>query len=99
MGLAPSVWGNPYKIGRGGSRGDAVELFARDLGSNKELLALLPQLEGRLVACHCRLREQCHADRLLAAFEDLLADQLATLDTILPEDEEVREEARRRRAV
>jgi hypothetical protein len=40
------------------------------------LIEALPQLEGRLVTCHCKLREQCHVDKLVAAFEDLKADQL-----------------------
>ena len=47
LGLAPSIWGNPRKIGRGVSPGQAVELFAKDSGERSDLNEALPQLEGR----------------------------------------------------
>ena len=86
LGLEPSIWGNPHKIGRGGSRGQAVEMFSRDFGGRADLVEALPQLEGRLITCHCKLEEQCHEDKLIAAFEDLRADHIAAASGKPPED-------------
>lgn len=59
----PSRWGNPYSIEEYG-RKQAIEMYERWLLANDELLAQLPSLTGRRLACYCKLDEPCHADVL-----------------------------------
>lgn len=60
----PSKWGNPYTIGRDGSRGDVIEKYRYYLLDNQELLDALPELRGKVLGCWCSPRP-CHADILL----------------------------------
>ena len=76
-----------------------MELFAKDLAGKSGLLEALPRLEGRLIACHCKLQEQCHVDKLIAAFEDLKADRVAAAFGDPPEDQEIRARAAAWRAL
>jgi hypothetical protein len=39
-------------------------MYERWLLANDELLAQLPGLRGRRLACYCKLDEPCHADVL-----------------------------------
>lgn len=59
----PSRWGNPYSIDEYG-REQAIDMYERWLLDNDELLAQLPSLRGRRLACYCKLNEPCHADVL-----------------------------------
>ncbi len=59
----PSRWGNPYSIEEYG-REQAIEMYERWLLANDELLAQLPGLRGKRLACYCKLDEPCHADVL-----------------------------------
>lgn len=59
----PSRWGNPYSIEEYG-REKAIEMYERWLLANDELLAQLPGLRGKRLACYCKLDEPCHADVL-----------------------------------
>jgi Domain of unknown function (DUF4326) len=59
----PSRWGNPFSIDEHG-RKRAIEMYERWLLANDELLAQLPSLKGKRLACYCKLDEPCHADVL-----------------------------------
>ncbi len=55
-----SVWGNPYSHREGtlaehvvGTRGEAIQKFEKYLLSNEELMASLPELEGKTLGCWC----------------------------------------------
>jgi len=60
----PSKWGNPYTIGRDGSRAEVIEKYHHYLLSNQELLDALPELRGKVLGCWCAPKP-CHADILL----------------------------------
>ena len=49
----PSCWGNPFIIGRDGSRVEVIEKYRRYLLGNPGLLARLPQLRGKRLGCYC----------------------------------------------
>ena len=70
MGLAPSRWGNPFRVSEDFSRAEACMHFEQYLKGDNQLYAQLGSLEGRLLACHCRLHHHCHADVLVRAFDD-----------------------------
>lgn len=60
----PSIWGNPYTIGKDGSRKEVVEKYRRYLMSRPDLLAKIPELEGAVLGCWC-LPSPCHGEVLL----------------------------------
>lgn len=68
----PSIWGNPFAIGRDGAREDVINKYRKWLMSREDLLGLLPTLRGKVLACWC-YPKPCHADVLveLANREDV----------------------------
>jgi hypothetical protein len=42
----PSIWGNPFEIGKDGGRTDVIEKYEVWLNTVPELLALIPTLRG-----------------------------------------------------
>lgn len=60
----PSKWGNPFEIGKHGTREEVIEKYRRYLESRPSLLAALPDLRGKVLACWCAPLP-CHGDVLL----------------------------------
>jgi hypothetical protein len=60
---APSKWGNPFVIGRDGTRDDVVARYEAWLLAQPELVAALPELAGKTLGCWCAPRA-CHGDVL-----------------------------------
>ena len=62
----PSKWGNPYKIGRDGSRTEVIELYRHYLAQRNLIHTKLDlsELSGKDLACWCAPLP-CHADVLL----------------------------------
>jgi hypothetical protein len=58
-----SKWGNPFMIGRDGSRQDVIEQFEQYLTSSPELMAALPELNDKVLGCFCKPKA-CHGDIL-----------------------------------
>jgi len=59
----PSKWGNPFKIGRDGSRKEVIRKYRKWLLKQPKLLAELPKLRGKVLACWCKPLA-CHGDVL-----------------------------------
>ena len=59
----PSKWGNPFEIGRDGSREEVIAKYAEWLQSQSQLLSALPELKDKTLACWCSPKA-CHADIL-----------------------------------
>jgi hypothetical protein len=59
-----SKWGNPFKIGRDGTRSEVVAKYRAWIADQPALLAALPELRGRDLVCHCA-PQACHGDVLL----------------------------------
>ena len=57
----PSRWGNPFAIGRDGSREDVIARYEQWLLAQPELVAALPELAGKTLGCWCAPRA-CHGD-------------------------------------
>lgn len=68
----PSKWGNPFTIGRDGTREQVIEKYHRWIITQPELLAALPELKGRVLGCWCKPKA-CHGD-VLAELADALSD-------------------------
>jgi hypothetical protein len=59
----PSRWGNPFRVEAFG-REEALRRYEEHLRASPELMAALPTLRGRRLACYCPLSEPCHGDLL-----------------------------------
>jgi len=60
----PSKWGNPYIIGKHGTRVEVVEMYRTRLFGSPWLMKALPELTGKDLVCWCSPLP-CHADVLL----------------------------------
>ena len=59
-----SIWGNPYIIGRDGSRSQVIEKYRHYILNNQTLLDNLSTLKNKVLGCYCK-PEACHGDILL----------------------------------
>ena len=57
----PSKWGNPFVIGRDGSRDEVVAKYRAWIVRQPALMAALHELRGKDLVC----AERCHADGLI----------------------------------
>jgi hypothetical protein len=60
----PSKWGNPFRVGRDGGRGQVIERYREWLRSQHSLMAALPELRGKVLGCWCKPLA-CHGDVLV----------------------------------
>lgn len=67
----PSKWGNPYNIGKDGTRKEVIEKYRKYILSNKELLNSLHELEGQILGCWCSPKS-CHGDILIELINNKL---------------------------
>ena len=59
----PSKWGNPFQVGRDGTREEVIERYERSMLTQPELLDALPELADKTLGCWCAPRA-CHGDVL-----------------------------------
>lgn len=60
----PSKWGNPFVIGRDGSRAEVIARYRAWIVEQRELMNSLDELRGRNLVCWCA-PQACHADVLI----------------------------------
>jgi len=63
QGFNASKWGNPFKIGRDGTRAEVIAKYEAHLRSRPDLMAALPELRGKVLGCWCA-PDPCHGDVL-----------------------------------
>jgi hypothetical protein len=68
----PSVWGNPFAIGRDGDRAEVVARYREYIESKPELVTALSHQAPRRLVCWCAPKA-CHGDVLAAALGTLPA--------------------------
>lgn len=59
----PSKWGNPFEIGKDGSRGEVIVKYKEYVLGQKELMDSLHELRDKTLACWCSPMA-CHGDVL-----------------------------------
>jgi hypothetical protein len=59
----PSPWGNPFIIGRDGTRDEVCDKHQVWLPTQSRLMAMIPALTGQDLVCHCA-PERCHCNFL-----------------------------------
>jgi len=67
----PSKWGNPYSIGKDGTREEVIEKYRKYILNSPELLKALPELKGKRLGCWC-FPLACHGDILVQLIEELV---------------------------
>lgn len=60
----PSKWGNPFEIGKDGTRKEVIEKYEKWIQTQPELLADLHELKGKILGCWCS-PSACHGDVLV----------------------------------
>jgi hypothetical protein len=66
--LPKSKWANTYEIDKDGAREEVIAKYEAWLRSKPELIAALPELRGKDLACWCSPKA-CHGDVLLRLVE------------------------------
>ena len=69
-----TMWGNPFRIGKDGSREEVIEKYRAYILRRPHLLAQLETLQGQVLGCWCKPKA-CHGD-VLAELADLNIDKL-----------------------
>ncbi len=59
-----SDWGNPFIIGKDGTRKEVIQKYDIWVDTEPQLLAVLPELEGKILGCWCTPLA-CHGDVLI----------------------------------
>jgi len=67
----PSKWGNPFAIGKDGTREETIQKYEKYLLSRADLVNALPELKGKTLACWCKPLA-CHGDVLAKYAEKCL---------------------------
>jgi hypothetical protein len=70
----PSKWGNPFTIGKHGTREEVIQKYREWVLKQDYLLEALPELFNKTVACWCS-PHACHGD-VLTEFADKLHHHL-----------------------
>ena len=60
----PSQWGNPFVIGKDGTRAQVIKKYEQWIQTQPALLAALPELKGKVLGCWCS-PNACHGDVLV----------------------------------
>lgn len=71
----PTKWGNPYLVGRDGTRVEVLQKYEDHVRNSPTLMASLHELVGKNLICSCSpLR--CHADILIKLVQELDREEL-----------------------
>ena len=60
----PSIWGNPFVIGRDGTREQVIAKYRNYIMNSPQLLGRLGELKNKILGCWCK-PEACHGDVLV----------------------------------
>lgn len=64
----PSVWGNPFVIGKDGTRAQVIEKYRDYVIHNEVLMGRIGELRGKVLGCFCAPLA-CHGDVLVKLLE------------------------------
>jgi len=67
----PSKWGNPFTIGKDGTRKEVIEKYRSWIKKQPELMDNLSELKGMVLGCWCSPKP-CHGDVLIELVEKLI---------------------------
>ena len=65
----PSKWGNPFAVGKDGTREEVIRKYEDWIREQPGLMAMLPELVGKVLGCWCA-PQACHGDVLVRLMEE-----------------------------
>lgn len=71
----PSKWGNPFEIGKDGTRSEVIVKYEEWLRSNEELLNEIEELRGKTLGCWCKPKS-CHGDVIVKILNEREQEKL-----------------------
>lgn len=63
-----SVWGNPFVIGKDGTREDVIWKYKEYFLKQEQLVSRVSELKGKTLVCYCK-PQACHGDFLCELVE------------------------------
>lgn len=70
----PSKWGNPFTIGKDGTREQVIQKYHKWILKRPDLLKDVRTLKGQTLGCWC-FPKPCHADILVSLAENALSEK------------------------
>ena len=67
----PSKWGNPFHVGKDGTREEVIEKYKDYFWSHKNLVANVVELRNKTLGCWCKPKA-CHGDFLVEIAEEMM---------------------------
>lgn len=61
----PSGFGNPFIVGRDGTRDEVIAKHREYMYNNPELMETARALKGKVLGCYCWSDQPCHGDVLI----------------------------------
>jgi len=69
----PSIWGNPFIVGKHGTREEVIKKHEAYLRKNLYLIANLYKLAGKRIGCYCAPKP-CHGDNYIKLIHEFGLD-------------------------
>lgn len=67
----PSKWGNPWVIGKDGTREEVIAKYEEWIKTQPQLMKDLVELKGKTLGCWCFPNQKCHGDILIKLCKNL----------------------------
>jgi len=67
----PSKFGNPFSIGKDGTRSECIEKYRNWVVTQEELMKDIAELKGLRLSCWCNDGESCHVDVIVEMVEKM----------------------------
>ena len=85
-----SKWGNPFRIGRDGTRDEVIIKYAERLLNDRSLLGSIEELTGKFLVCYCS-PEACHGDVLIELANPIIEEATDSWEfrKYLPDPEDI----------
>ena len=64
----PSIWGNPFEIGKDGTRKEVIQKYRVWLNDNESLKSRILELDGKTLGCFCAPKA-CHGNVIIEMIE------------------------------
>lgn len=79
--MRPTKWGNPFIIGKDGTRKEVIAKYRMWVRSQPHLMASLGELRGKTLGCCCKPKP-CHGDVLVDLIREMEADEVLEIFSV-----------------
>jgi len=66
----PSEYSNPFILGKDGTRNQVLNKFKIYFHNLDNCNKLLDELDGKIIACWCKLSQNCHGDVIIELYNE-----------------------------